>query len=85
MKSAIHFDHTKDLTDKYALINELPLRLQVELSIVVHQQIVNHIHFFKKKPGHFIAMVAPLLKPLSLQRGEYIFYKGDPNDACNKC
>lgn len=44
---------------------------------------VTHIHFFKNKPGHFIAMVAPLLKPLSLQRGEYIFYKGDPNDACN--
>ena len=36
MKSAIHFDHTKDQTDKYGLINELPLRLQVELSILVH-------------------------------------------------
>ena len=24
MKRAIHFDHNKDLTDKYALINELP-------------------------------------------------------------
>lgn len=33
---AIHFDHRKDLTDKYALIEQLPLRLQIELSIVVH-------------------------------------------------
>ncbi len=40
MKTAIHFDHTKDLTDKYSLINALPLRLQVELSVVVHQQLI---------------------------------------------
>lgn len=26
-------------------------------------------------------MVAPLLKPLSLSRGEYIFHRGDPLDA----
>ena len=42
---------------------------------------VEDLNFFKRKPGHFIAFVAPLLKPLMLTKGEYIFNKDDPTDA----
>ena len=39
------------------------------------------IHFFKKKSPHFIASVAPLLRPVNLAKGEYVYMAGDPLDA----
>lgn len=49
-------------SEKINLLNELPLNLRIELSVIMHQNLVSGIEFFKKKPARFIAFIGPFLK-----------------------
>ena len=62
-------------------MNELPGKLRLELSNVLYQHEVKGINYFKDKSAHFIASVAPLLRPVNLTKGEYVYMSGDPLDA----
>jgi hypothetical protein len=44
----------------------------------MHKKITKRIQFFKDKPTHFIAFVGPLLKPLRVEKGKYIYKENDP-------
>ncbi len=44
----------------------------------MHKKITKKIQFFKDKPTHFIAFVGPLLKPLRVEKGKYIYKENDP-------
>ena len=61
-------------------LNELPHDLKVELSVVMHQELVRTVKFFRHKPPHFIAFLAPLLKPVKVEKGQYVYKEGDPID-----
>jgi len=41
---------------------------------------ITRIPFFQDKPPHFIAFVGPLLRPVKVFQGEYIYVEGDPID-----
>lgn len=59
-------------------MNELPQNLKIELSLIMHREIVKKIYFFQDKPPHFIAFIGPLLKPIHIEEGGYIYRDKDP-------
>lgn len=81
LRQCIHHLHLNDNKDNQFLLNELPNKLRLELSNVLYQQEVKNIEFFWNKSPHFIASVAPLLKSIKIQKGEYIYLKGDRLDG----
>jgi CRP-like cAMP-binding protein len=44
----------------------------------MNKEIIKKVYFFKNKPPYFIAFVGPLLKPLRVEAGNYIYRQGDP-------
>ncbi len=81
LRQALHYDHSTDMSDQHALLNELPPKLHVELSHLIYSQQIDSIPYFHSKSPNFIATVAPLLKPLNISKGEYVFLKGDSLDG----
>ena len=63
--------------DKNEFLNDLPVHLRIELSMVMHKNIVSGIEFFKYKSPRFIAFIGPLLKPMKVGKNEYIFTEGE--------
>ena len=78
LKKALRYDHSRNAEDKFKLLKELPASLRVELSIEMHQEMITRIPFFQNKPAQFIAFIGPLLKPMKIFEGEYIYTEGDP-------
>lgn len=60
---------------------QLPNKLKVELSTVMFREELADIKFFSDKSPHFIATIAPLLRPMNFAKGEYVYMNGDPIDA----
>ena len=46
----------------------------------MHQELIKKVKFFKKKSPHFIAFVGPMLKPIKVEKGQYIYKEGAPID-----
>jgi hypothetical protein len=66
--------------EKSVFLNELPAGLRIELSYLMHRYLVDEIEFFKGKPERFVAMIGPLLKPVRIPRGEFVFTEGEYAD-----
>ena len=81
LRQSIHHLVLKDKRDHQALIQELPHKLRVELSNLLYRHDLNHIPYFKSMSPHFVASVAPLLKPMAVAKGEYVYLRGDPIDG----
>lgn len=43
---ALKYDHSKNATGQFAFLNELPQNLKIELSMLMHREIVKKIYFF---------------------------------------
>ena len=83
LKKALKYDHARNVADKYDLLKVLPPSLYLEMSIIMHQEMINKIPFFHDKDPHFIAYICPMLRPIKISNAEYIFSKGDPIDDSN--
>ncbi len=70
-----------DMSDKRKLLSELPQTLSIELSNIMYSQELKGVNYFNLKKPKFVASVAPLLKPVKVCKGEYIFIKGDALDG----
>lgn len=81
LRQALHYDHTMDMTEQQGLLLELPSKLRVELSNIMYSQELEGIKYFEDKNPRFIAAMAPLLKPVKVSKGEFIFLKGDTIDG----
>ena len=81
LRQSLHYDHVMDKTEHQNFVKELPLKLSLELSNIIHRHQLAGIEFFEKKSPEFIAAVAPKLKPLKVCKGDYIFMKGDSLDG----
>ena len=81
LRQALHYEHSTDMTDQQALLTELPAKLKVELSNLMYAKELASISYFNGKSPNFVATVAPLLKPLKVSKGEYVFLKGDSLDG----
>lgn len=82
LRQSLYYDHSKDMTDKMSLLDELPLNLRVGLSDIMYRKLVKGVTYFEGKSAHFMAAIGPLLKAVLLQKGEYMYKEGDPLDAC---
>jgi len=54
--------------------------LKVQLAVIMHNEIMKKVYFFRKKPAYFIAFIGPLLKPLRVEEGAFIYKENDPID-----
>jgi hypothetical protein len=83
LKQALKYDHTRDISDKYAFLNELPQSLKLEVAVFMHKKIIQKVPFFQKRDPRFIAFAAPLLKPVKFVKDTYIFMEKESIDDCN--
>ncbi|CDW85371.1 cation channel family protein [Stylonychia lemnae] len=80
LRLALRYDHSKNSQEQLNFLNELPQNLKVELSLVMHSELIKSVKFFKKKEPHFIAFVGPMLKPIKVEKDQYVYKEGDPID-----
>jgi hypothetical protein len=76
----VHYDYRKRSKEFSAFIEDLPMKLKIELLMLMHQSRYHTVEFFKEKEKCFIAWVAPLLKPMNFQESEYIYSHGEEVD-----
>jgi hypothetical protein len=76
----VHYDYRKRSKEFSAFIEDLPMKLKIELLMLMHQSRYHTVEFFKEKEKCFIAWVAPLLKPMNFQDSEYIYSHGEEVD-----
>jgi hypothetical protein len=61
-------------------LQELPNKLRIELSKIMHDNVIQKLYFFKNQPPDFIAYVAPLLKPVKFSQNDFLYKIGDMID-----
>jgi len=59
------------------LIEDLPTSLKSQLLIVIYQKTLENNAFFEKKPTYFVAYIAPLLKPIKVEKDDYVYKIGE--------
>ena len=78
LRSALKFDHQRNIDETISFVEELPPKLRIELAFRIHNKILSGIEFFKDKPKDFIAFVGRKLRPIRVKRGQYLYKSGDP-------
>lgn len=53
------------------------MNLRIDLSVIMHQDLVKDIAFFEKKQDRFIAFIGPYLRPIKVGKNEYIVKEGE--------
>ena len=77
LRQAIQYEVEKDVSNIVALIDSLPHRLKMDLSVKIHREIICHIPFFKNRPNEVVAFIGPLLKPLRFKENDYVYTEGE--------
>ena len=80
VKRALKYGTTQKDDEKIDFLNELPLNLKIELSVIMHKNLVSGIEFFRNKPASFIALIGPYLKHFHIGKEEFIFHEGEYAD-----
>lgn len=78
LRSALKYDYSRNSIQQFLILNELPQNLKIELALLMNKEIIKKVFFFKNKPPYFIAFVGPLLKPMRIEQGNFIYREGDP-------
>jgi CRP-like cAMP-binding protein len=73
VRKVIKFDLSRNQKDKMEFLQELPNKLRIELSQIMHDKIVQNLNFFKEQPNDFFAYVAPLLKPVKFSQNDFLY------------
>lgn len=71
--TALEYRHKNTKSDLDLLLNELPLQLRTKLLIVIYQRDLQGNAFFEDQKTDFVAFLAPMLKPMRIEPGDYIF------------
>ena len=83
IRNAIRYNTYKQGTvwsDKHSLFNELPKALRFEVVSSMYNGIYKEFPMFAKKDPSFTIFVMPLLKPLRISSGDYLYKEGDYAD-----
>ena len=83
VRKVIKYDLSRNQKDKMNFLQELPNKLRIELSHIMHDSVIQKMFFFKDQPNDFIAYVAPLLKPVKFSQGDYLYKMDDMMDESN--
>jgi hypothetical protein len=77
VKRAIRVGLKLDNEEKNKFLEDLPSQLRIELSVLIHKDIVHGIEFFENKPPRFLAMIGPMLNFIKIGEGELVVTEGD--------
>ena len=77
LKQALKYDYNKDKEDINQFVEELPMQLNRQLSIIIHESTYKKIDIFQGRGSAFISCICPLLKPSPFDENQYIFFEGD--------
>jgi hypothetical protein len=80
VRKVIKYDLSRNQKDKMNFLQELPNKLRIELSQIMHDKVIQNLYFFRDQPSDFIAYVAPLLKPVKFSQNDYLYKIGDMID-----
>ena len=80
LRQAIKYNSRQRINHNIEFMNNLPQKLQLELSSIVHEQIVRKVPFFQAQTPEFIAYIGPLLRPRRIPKDDYVFREGDSID-----
>ena len=64
---------SRNQKDKMMFLQELPNKLRIELSQIMHDKVIQNLYFFRDQPSDFFAYVAPLLKPVKFSQNDYLY------------
>ena len=53
------------------------MNLRIDLSVIMHKNLVKDIAYFESKPQRFIAFIGPDLRPIRVGKNEYIVKEGE--------
>ena len=73
VRKVIKYDLSKNQKDKMIFLQELPNKLRIELSQIMHDKVIQNFYFFRDQPSDFFAYVAPLLKPVKFSQNDYLY------------
>jgi cyclic nucleotide gated channel, plant len=76
----LKYDHKKSADNQIMLLESLPPQLRYDLSFILHEEIIEKLPYFKDKTKTFITQIGPKLKPVRVQKGQYVYKTGDPID-----
>lgn len=80
VRKVIKYDLSRNQKDKMNFLQELPNKLRIELSQIMHDSVIQKMYFFNKQPSDFIAYVAPLLKPVKFSQNDFLYKTNDMMD-----
>lgn len=80
LKKGIKYGLSKYNFDKIEFLDNLPMNLKVELSVIMHKNLVQGIDFFQNKPARFIAFIGPYLKLIRHGKDEIVYSEGEYAD-----
>ena len=80
LRQSIKFNNRLRLHHNLEFMKDLPQKLQLELSSIIHKQIVSKFPFFQAQSAEFIAHIGPLLRPRKIQKEDYVYREGDGID-----
>ncbi|OMJ85063.1 hypothetical protein SteCoe_13718 [Stentor coeruleus] len=73
--TALEYKHKNTKSNIDTLLSDLPLTLRTKLLIVIYQRELQSNTFFENKKTDFVAFLAPMLKPMRIEEGDYVFKK----------
>jgi hypothetical protein len=80
VRKIIKFDNSKFQEENLIFLEELPNKLRIELSQIIHDNMIKHMHFFKNSTPEIVAFVTTLLKPIKFSQNDVIYKIGDVMD-----
>jgi hypothetical protein len=73
VRKIIKHDLIHNQNRQLKFLQVLPHKLRIELSQIIHENMIKKLYFFKEKPNEFLGFVAPLLKPIKFIQNEYLY------------
>lgn len=76
-RKVIKYDTNRNQKNKMNFMNDLPIKLRIELSQEIQDILIQSLYFFKGHNQEFIAYVSPMLKPSRFMQNDFIHKIGD--------
>jgi hypothetical protein len=80
VRKVIKFDLMRNQKDKINFLQDLPNKLRVELSQIIHDNIIKKMHFFRHATPDLVAFVTPMIKQIKFSQNEVLYKIGDVMD-----
>jgi hypothetical protein len=82
-RRVIKYDTNINQKNKMNFMNDLPIKLRIELSQEMQDRLIQTLYFFKAQSKEFIAYVSPMLKSSRFTQNDYVQKIGDNLEESN--